>query len=120
MRFDRSGVLSLTGCFIFCHVTENEAKEHARAPLNPARAVTKGSRVNSLRSNRPASLTVRYFDARRGAKESKKANRSIIVFKRPSGGLPEASRSAGGDSLFTDHIGRHHRERVLKRSLGRQ
>jgi len=31
-RFDRSGVLFCNGCFIFCHMTENEAKENARFP----------------------------------------------------------------------------------------
>ena len=36
-RFDRSGVLFRNGFFIFCHVRENEAKENARVPLNPAR-----------------------------------------------------------------------------------
>ena len=35
--FDRSGVLFYNCFFIFCRVTENEAKEHARVPLNPAR-----------------------------------------------------------------------------------
>jgi len=39
-RFDRSGVFLCTHFFIFCPVTENEAKEHARVPLNPARRPT--------------------------------------------------------------------------------
>jgi hypothetical protein len=30
-------VFFLNGLFIFCNVTENEAKENARVPLNPAR-----------------------------------------------------------------------------------
>jgi hypothetical protein len=31
------GVVFENRFFIFCHVTENEAKENARVPLNPAR-----------------------------------------------------------------------------------
>ncbi len=37
MRFHRFEVFFLNDFFIFCPVTENEAKEHARAPLSPAR-----------------------------------------------------------------------------------
>ena len=36
-RFDRSDVILWRRFFIFCPVTEIEAKEHARVPLTPAR-----------------------------------------------------------------------------------
>jgi hypothetical protein len=39
--------------FIFCHVTENEAKEHARVPLHPARR-RRGRRVSELASLKQA------------------------------------------------------------------
>ena len=39
-RFYRTGVFFLNGFFIFFHVGGNEAKEHARAPLPPARRPT--------------------------------------------------------------------------------
>ena len=51
--FDRSGARFFHGLFIFFHVEENEPKEDARVPLNPARQKY-GRRASELASLKQA------------------------------------------------------------------
>jgi hypothetical protein len=79
VRLGNPGCPFMDGCFIFFNMKENEAKESARVPLNPARR--RGDRrTRKLVPLLSGTQTVRAFesvrpvDARRGTKGIRKPN----------------------------------------------
>ncbi len=87
MRFYRSGVFFLNGFFIFCHVTENEAKEHARAPL-------------TLRVAQPLPEAAPHAAMRRCPVRSGAHNRSIAARLALLGAWPDSMMLASLSGLI--------------------